>query len=128
MTTRGPRLRKSVCARAASITILDEVGKPHVITLFRDVRQFSFCDYFKEDDAIRYAWTACQRVWARPGAFVVPVFEGDEESPADEEAESSGKRSARPVNDPRFGRKDNFGRWATQALWAMQRDSLLHGR
>jgi alanyl-tRNA synthetase len=89
---------------------LDEVGKTaRHQTFFEMLGNFSFGDYFKED-AIRLAWdflvNECgldpQRLW-------FSVFEGDDEVPADEEAERLWEKVGAPRERIlRFGRKDNF--------------------
>jgi alanyl-tRNA synthetase len=89
---------------------LDEVGKTaRHHTFFEMLGNFSFGDYFKED-AIRFAWDLLvneykldpQRLW-------FSVFEGDEEVPADEEAERLWEKVGAPKERIlRFGRKDNF--------------------
>ncbi len=89
---------------------LDEVGKTaRHHTFFEMLGNFSFGDYFKED-AIGFAWDFLvnelalgdNRLW-------FSVFEGDDEVPADTEAEELWiKAGARPERVLRFGRKDNF--------------------
>jgi alanyl-tRNA synthetase len=74
---------------------------------------FSFGDYFKKQ-AIEFAWDLlinefkldANRLW-------FTVFEGDDEVPADTEAEELWKAvGARPDRILRFGRKDNFWQMA----------------
>lgn len=89
---------------------LDEVGKTaRHHTFFEMLGNFSFGDYFKED-AIKYAWDLLvnefgldpQRMW-------FSVFGGDDEVPADEEAEKLWEKVGAPRERIlRFGRKDNF--------------------
>ncbi|MEZ5308074.1 MAG: alanine--tRNA ligase [Pyrinomonadaceae bacterium] len=89
---------------------LDEVGKTaRHHTFFEMLGNFSFGDYFKED-AIRFAWDFLvgelgldvERLW-------FSVFEGDDNVPADTEAEELWiKAGARPERVLRFGKKDNF--------------------
>lgn len=89
---------------------LDEVGKTaRHHTFFEMLGNFSFGDYFKED-AINFAWDFLvnelgleeERLW-------FSVFEGDDEVPADTEAEELWKKAgAKPERILRFGRKDNF--------------------
>jgi alanyl-tRNA synthetase len=78
-------------------------------TFFEMLGNFSFGDYFKED-AIKFAWELLidvygldrERLW-------FTVFEGDEDVPADVEAEELWiNAGARPERVLRFGRKDNF--------------------
>jgi alanyl-tRNA synthetase len=78
-------------------------------TFFEMLGNFSFGDYFKED-AIKFAWELVVDVWKLdPERLWFSVFEGDENVPADEEAEKLwvkvGARSDRVL---RFGKKDNF--------------------
>ena len=89
---------------------LDEVGKTaRHHTFFEMLGNFSFGDYFKED-AIRYAWDLLVNEYGLdPERLWFTVFEGDEEVPADEEAERLWEKiGARRERILRFGRKDNF--------------------
>jgi alanyl-tRNA synthetase len=93
---------------------LDEVGKTaRHQTFFEMLGNFSFGDYFKRE-AIQYAWDFLvnelkldtERLW-------FTVFGGDDEVPADEEAERLWiEVGARPERILRFGRKDNFWQMA----------------
>ncbi|MFL6229663.1 MAG: alanine--tRNA ligase [Pyrinomonadaceae bacterium] len=93
---------------------LDEVGKTaRHQTFFEMLGNFSFGDYFKRE-AIQYAWDFLvnvlkldtERLW-------FPVFGGDDEVPADEEAEKLWVEvGAKPERVLRFGRKDNFWQMA----------------
>jgi alanyl-tRNA synthetase len=93
---------------------LDEVGKTaRHHTFFEMLGNFSFGDYFKED-AINFAWDFLvnelkidvNRLW-------FTVFAGDDEVPADEEAEQLWiKAGAKPERILRFGKKDNFWQMA----------------
>ena len=93
---------------------LDEVGKTaRHHTFFEMLGNFSFGDYFKRD-AIQFAWDYlvnvlkldAERLW-------FTVFGGDDEVPADEEAERLWiEAGARPERILRFGRKDNFWQMA----------------
>ena len=78
-------------------------------TFFEMLGNFSFGDYFKED-AIKFAWELVVDVWKLdPERLWFSVFEGDENVPADEEAEKLWvKVGARPDRVLRFGKKDNF--------------------
>jgi alanyl-tRNA synthetase len=93
---------------------LDEVGKTaRHHTFFEMLGNFSFGDYFKRE-AIRFAWDFLvnvlkldtERMW-------FTVFGGDDEVPADEEAERLWiEVGAKPERVLRFGRKDNFWQMA----------------
>ena len=67
---------------------LEEVGKTaRHHTFFEMLGNFSFGDYFKKD-AIKYAWDLLrERTKTRSGKRCGSVFAGDDEVPADEEAE-----------------------------------------
>ncbi|HEX8920938.1 MAG TPA: alanine--tRNA ligase [Pyrinomonadaceae bacterium] len=89
---------------------LDEVGKTaRHHTFFEMLGNFSFGDYFKED-AIRFAWDLLVNEYGLdPERLWFSVFEGDDEVPADEEAERLWEKvGARRERILRFGRKDNF--------------------
>jgi alanyl-tRNA synthetase len=89
---------------------LDEVGKTaRHHTFFEMLGNFSFGDYFKED-AIRFAWDLLVNEYGiDPERLWFTVYEGDEEVPADEEAERLWQEVGAPRERIlRFGRKDNF--------------------
>ncbi|HEY7786723.1 MAG TPA: alanine--tRNA ligase [Pyrinomonadaceae bacterium] len=94
---------------------LEEVGKTaRHHTFFEMLGNFSFGDYFKRD-AIEYAWDfltgprAEGKLGLDPERLWFTVFGGDDEVPADEEAEALWVEvSGRPERVLRFGRKDNF--------------------
>ena len=89
---------------------LDEVGKTaRHHTFFEMLGNFSFGDYFKED-AIKYAWDLLvNELKLDPARLWFSVFGGDEEVPADEEAERLWEQVGAPRERIlRFGRKDNF--------------------
>src|SRR6186713_141346 len=89
---------------------LDEVGKTaRHHTFFEMLGNFSFGDYFKED-AIRFAWDLLVNEWKLdPERMWFTVFEGDDEVPADEDAERLWEQVGAPREKIlRFGRKDNF--------------------
>jgi alanyl-tRNA synthetase len=89
---------------------LDEVGKTaRHHTFFEMLGNFSFGDYFKED-AIRFAWDLLVNEYKLdPARLWFTVFEGDENVPADEEAEDLWEKVGAPRERIlRFGRKDNF--------------------
>jgi alanyl-tRNA synthetase len=93
---------------------LDEVGRTaRHQTFFEMLGNFSFGDYFKKE-AIEFAWDFLvnelkldqERLW-------FTVFEGDEDVPADTEAEEHWRAvGARPERILKFGRKDNFWQMA----------------
>ncbi|HEV2912726.1 MAG TPA: alanine--tRNA ligase [Pyrinomonadaceae bacterium] len=89
---------------------LDEVGKTaRHHTFFEMLGNFSFGDYFKEE-AIKYAWDLLVNEYGLdPERLWFTVFEGDEEVPADVEAERLWEKVGAPKQRIlRFGRKDNF--------------------
>ena len=93
---------------------LDEVGKTaRHHTFFEMLGNFSFGDYFKRE-AIEYAWDLLVNVLKLdPERMWFTVFGGDEEVPADEEAEKLWiEVGAKPERVLRFGRKDNFWQMA----------------
>jgi alanyl-tRNA synthetase len=89
---------------------LDEVGRTaRHHTFFEMLGNFSFGDYFKKE-AIYFAWDLLVNEFGlEPERLWFSVFGGDEEVPADEEAERYWQQvGARPERVLRFGRKDNF--------------------
>src|SRR5919199_976608 len=93
---------------------LDEVGKTaRHQTFFEMLGNFSFGDYFKRE-AIEYAWDfLVNKPKLDPERLWFTVFAGDDEVPADEEAERLWiEVGARPERVLRFGRKDNFWQMA----------------
>src|SRR5919202_2970961 len=93
---------------------LDEVGKTaRHQTFFEMLGNFSFGDYFKRE-AIEYAWDfLVNKLKLDPERLWFTVFGGDDEVPADEEAERLWiEVGARPERVLRFGRKDNFWQMA----------------
>lgn len=89
---------------------LDEVGKTaRHATFFEMLGNFSFGDYFKQE-AIEFAWDfLLNELKLEESRLWFTVFEGDDEVPADTQAEELWKRvGARPERILRFGRKDNF--------------------
>jgi alanyl-tRNA synthetase len=89
---------------------LDEVGKTaRHHTFFEMLGNFSFGDYFKED-AIRFAWDLLVNEYGLdPERLWFTVFEGDDEVPADTEAEALWEKVGAPRERIlRFGHKDNF--------------------
>jgi alanyl-tRNA synthetase len=89
---------------------LEEVGpSPRHQTFFEMLGNFSFGDYFKED-AIKFSWDLLTKEFELPVERLwFTVFGGDDEVPADEEAERLWQKvGADPSRILRFGRKDNF--------------------
>jgi alanyl-tRNA synthetase len=89
---------------------LENVGRTaRHLTFFEMLGNFSFGDYFKKD-AIRFAWELLVDVWKLdPERLWFTVFEGDDNVPADEEAETLwAEVCGRPERVLRFGKKDNF--------------------
>ena len=78
-------------------------------TFFEMLGNFSFGDYFKEG-AIEHAWTFLTKdLGIDPKRLSVTVFEGDHQTPADEEAEALWKKIAGPgMQITRHSAKDNF--------------------
>jgi alanyl-tRNA synthetase len=89
---------------------LDEVGKTaRHQTFFEMLGNFSFGDYFKED-AIKFAWDLLVNEFKLdPARMWFTVYGGDEEVPADEDAEKFWEQVGAPrPRILRFARKDNF--------------------
>jgi alanyl-tRNA synthetase len=89
---------------------LDNVGKTaRHHTFFEMLGNFSFGDYFKEG-AIDYAWTfLTKELGIDKSRLSVTVFEGDAQTPADEEAEALWRKIAGPnIPITRHSAKDNF--------------------
>jgi alanyl-tRNA synthetase len=98
---------------------LDEVGRTaRHQTFFEMLGNFSFGDYFKRG-AIQYAWDFLTgpreegKLGLDPERMWFTVFGGDDEVPADEEAERLWiEVGGRPERVLRFGREDNFWQMA----------------
>jgi alanyl-tRNA synthetase len=89
---------------------LDEVGpSPRHHTFFEMLGNFSFGDYFKAD-AIALSWKLLTEEFKLPVERLwFTVFAGDDEVPADEEAEQLWiAQGVDPSRILRFGRADNF--------------------
>ena len=89
---------------------LEEVGpSPRHQTFFEMLGNFSFGDYFKAE-AIALSWKLLTEEFQLPVERLwFTVFAGDDEVPADEEAEQLWvAQGADPARVLRFGRKDNF--------------------
>jgi alanyl-tRNA synthetase len=78
-------------------------------TFFEMLGNFSFGDYFKEG-AIEYAWNFLTKdLQIDPKRLSVTVFEGDAQTPADEEAEGLWRKIAgKDIPITRHSAKDNF--------------------
>jgi alanyl-tRNA synthetase len=78
-------------------------------TFFEMLGNFSFGDYFKEG-AITFAWKfLTEELGIDPKRLSVTVFEGDEQTPADTEAEEIWRKVAgADISITRHGAKDNF--------------------
>jgi alanyl-tRNA synthetase len=78
-------------------------------TFFEMLGNFSFGDYFKEG-AIEYAWGfLTKELGIDPKRLSVTVFEGDAQTPADDEAERLWRKIAGPgIDVSRHSAKDNF--------------------
>ncbi len=106
-----PRRRVCTCQKCIRTGDIDNVGKTaRHGTYFEMLGNFSFGDYFKED-AIAYSWEFLTKVLGIDGDRLYPsVFEGNETTPADEEAykiwnEKIGIPAERIF---KFGKADNF--------------------
>jgi alanyl-tRNA synthetase len=89
---------------------LDNVGKTaRHHTFFEMLGNFSFGNYFKEG-AIEHAWNFLTKdLGIDKSRLSVTVFEGDAQTPADEEAEALWRKIAGPtMRITRHGAKDNF--------------------
>jgi alanyl-tRNA synthetase len=107
-TPPGPRVTSTQkCFRTTDI---DEVGNTaRHLTLFEMMGNFSFGDYFKQG-AVQFAWELATEGWGiEPERIWITVFGGDEQVPADEEAEQLWLDVGMPRERiVRLGREDNF--------------------
>ena len=106
-----PRRRVCTCQKCIRTGDIDNVGKTaRHGTYFEMLGNFSFGDYFKED-AITFSWEFLTEVLGLdPNRLYPSVFEGNETTPADDEAyriwnEKIGVPAERIF---RFGKADNF--------------------
>ena len=108
-----PRKRVCTCQKCIRTGDIENVGKTaRHGTYFEMLGNFSFGDYFKED-AIPWAWeflTSPQWMGLDPDRLYPSVFEGNETTPADDEAfriwnEKVGIPAERIF---KFGKEDNF--------------------
>ena len=108
----APRRRRSACARAASITTWRTSASRAAITRFSRCSATSgFGDYFKKD-AIAYAWellTSPDWFGIDKDRLYVTIFEGDAQTPRDDEAEQFWIEAGVPKERIyQLGAKDNF--------------------
>ncbi len=91
------------CFRTSDV---DEVGDESHLTFFEMLGNFSFGGYFKEE-AIKYSYDFITREMGLKIDYV-SVFEGDEETPADDESEKIWKSIDSNIEIKKFNRKENF--------------------
>lgn len=108
-----PRHRVTTCQKCIRTGDIENIGKTaRHGTYFEMLGNFSFGDYFKKE-AIPYAWeflTSPEWVGLDPDRLYPSVFEGNETTPADEEAfEIWNKVIGIPAERIfKFGKSDNF--------------------
>jgi len=108
-----PRRRVTTCQKCIRTGDIDNVGKTaRHGTYFEMLGNFSFGDYFKRD-AIHWAWeflTSPEWAGLEPDRLYPSVFEGNETTPADDEAfDIWNKEIGIPANRIfKFGKADNF--------------------
>lgn len=108
-----PRRRVTTCQKCIRTGDIDNVGKTaRHGTYFEMLGNFSFGDYFKRD-AIHWAWeflTSPEWAGLEPDRLYPSVFEGNETTPADDEAfDIWNKEIGIPANRIfKFGKEDNF--------------------
>ena len=106
-----PRKRVCTCQKCIRTGDIDNVGKTaRHGTYFEMLGNFSFGDYFKEE-AITYSWEFLTEVLGLdPNRLYPSVFEGNETTPADDEAYKIWNEKIGVPADHifRFGKADNF--------------------
>ena len=106
-----PRRRVCTCQKCIRTGDIDNVGKTaRHGTYFEMLGNFSFGDYFKEE-AIAYSWEFLTQVLGLdPNRLYPSVFEGNETTPADDEAYKIWNEKIGVPADHifRFGKADNF--------------------
>ena len=108
-----PRRRVTTCQKCIRTGDIENVGKTaRHGTYFEMLGNFSFGDYFKKE-AIPWAWeflTSPEWVGLEPDRLYPSVFEGNETTPADDEAFAIWRDDIGiPENRIfRFGKEDNF--------------------
>ncbi len=108
-----PRRRVCTCQKCIRTGDIENIGKTaRHGTYFEMLGNFSFGDYFKKE-AIHWSWeflTSPEWVGLDPNRLFPSVFEGNETTPADDEAFRIWNEEIGVPADHifRFGKKDNF--------------------
>ncbi len=108
-----PRRRVCTCQKCIRTGDIDNVGKTaRHGTYFEMLGNFSFGDYFKKD-AIAWAWeflTSPEWAGLEPDRLYPSVFEGNETTPADDEAFDIWNKDIGIPKERifKFGKEDNF--------------------
>ncbi len=108
-----PRRRVCTCQKCIRTGDIENIGKTaRHGTYFEMLGNFSFGDYFKRE-AIHWSWeflTSPEWVGLDPNRLYPSVFEGNETTPADDEAYDIWNKEIGVPADHifRFGKKDNF--------------------
>jgi len=108
-----PRHRVTTCQKCIRTGDIENIGKTaRHGTYFEMLGNFSFGDYFKHE-AIAWAWeflTSPDWVGIDPNRLYPSVFEGNETTPADDEAYSIWRDEIGVPEERifRFGKEDNF--------------------
>ena len=106
-----PRTRVCTCQKCIRTGDIENIGKTaRHGTYFEMLGNFSFGDYFKRE-AIHWSWEFLTQVVGLDGNRLYPsVFEGNETTPADDEAYDIWNKEIGVPADHifRFGKKDNF--------------------
>ena len=107
-----PRRRVCTCQKCIRTGDIENIGKTaRHGTYFEMLGNFSFGDYFKKE-AIHWSWeflTSPEWVGLDPNRLYPSVFEGNETTPADDEAFAIWQELGVPADHIfRFGKADNF--------------------
>ena len=108
-----PRTRVCTCQKCIRTGDIENIGKTaRHGTYFEMLGNFSFGDYFKKE-AIAWAWeflTSPEWVGLEPDRLYPSVFEGNETTPADDEAFAIWRDEIGIPEDRifKFGKEDNF--------------------
>ncbi len=108
-----PRVRVCTCQKCIRTGDIENIGKTaRHGTYFEMLGNFSFGDYFKKE-AIAWAWeflTSPEWVGLEPDRLYPSVFEGNETTPADDEAFAIWRDDIGIPEDRifKFGKEDNF--------------------